>query len=102
MHKRLLLLASLFLLLTPAASARHDDLPLGIGEYHVELPDRDCLDCASVSLAASWHQAKPCTDCASLEAWVEVTADDEGVHMDAVLCRGGFFYFCLLDEHRTL
>lgn len=101
MRTQFFLLATLLLMLSPAVTARHNDLPGGVGEYHLEVPDRDCMDCFSVSAAADYHQAKPCVDCASLEVWVEVGHDDEGTHVDAMLCRGGFFYFCLVDMHRT-
>ncbi len=96
MRVLVLLLASFL-----AAPAMAGPAPVQAG-YEIDAPGRDCLDCAGASVWVAQTEPKNCYDCGGIGVAAGVSNDDEGTHVDASVCRGGFVYFCIVDIHRTV
>ena len=99
---RATLILVFLLAFTPAALAA---APSAGGPYYrvtPTLPGDGCGKCVGVSVVAGVAPPPNCADCASLGAGVAVLHDGADTHVDAAVCRGGFFYFCLVDEHVVL
>ncbi len=88
---RALMLVLLLVTLLPMAQAR--DLPV---EYDYDVhADRDGVS-ADVTVAQTYPDN--CADCGGIGVNAGGDASRDGAGAHASVCRGGFFYICVVDE----
>ncbi len=101
MRRHLLTLPMLLILMATAVSAQDDSNPV-YTDHRIEGPNDDCDDCFDIMVGAGQTVPKNCADCAAWGAAVGVAHDDAGLHADAVVCRTGFVYICVVEVHETV
>jgi hypothetical protein len=102
--RSLIALASLLVLASLAPSATAAQCPpvcVSVGVTPTT-PTPGCGDCVGLDAHAGTLPPTGCYDCDTVGAAVGVQHDGSGTTASARVCKGGFVYFCVVDEEIPL